>query len=293
MGMVFFDYLSNYIPVDFYYLIPSKIFDPQAENPQGLQDFWASWGQLAQGLSSVLGSLNPTSGSFFPPESFEKSLLGSLQQGLWENRALEEIKIEPDDSSKSLQFFSASSERRQVEVLRDQLLSLLQQDPELQLSEICIMAPDISPFVGPLTTCLTQGEQPVIPCHFIDIRGRGKASFSQGFLKLLQLAGGRYSRWEIFSLFQNPCFAQAHNITPEVYQLWLKSCDDLHVFWAMDEDHRRSFHAGEGEVNTWDWAFKRLILGMITDDTQHPMVPRPESKQSPAGAVGSYTAQPS
>ena len=87
----------------------------------------------------------------FEPESFEPgeahTNLQWLQNGILNNR-LDEQPLQPDNS---ISIHACHSRMREVEVLKNQLLQALENDPTLELRDIVVMAPDIQvyePFIS-------------------------------------------------------------------------------------------------------------------------------------------------
>jgi len=298
-GIRFFHYLSRFLPVDFYYVIPSRILSP-LEEAEAPMDQWEGWSSLARGLSGLLRDLQPEPGSCRKDPVLAENYLGSIQQVIWNNRPAETERPEEDQlglfsdpaplkPDESLKIFSAPSLRRQVEVLKDQLLALLDRQPDLQLNDICIMAPDINPFASHLERVFLDPEmaETRLPCNFIDLKREGDAVFTEGFLKLLELGAGRFSRSEVFSLFQNPCFAWQNRISEGVYKEWLEACEELNILWGIDGSHKASLGFPPVETNSWEWGFHRALTGMIyADDREHPCAPWTEIPESGFSGMG-------
>lgn len=285
-GMRFFRYLARFLEVDFYYVIPSKVFEPFEAEAEPRKE-WSNWSSLAGGMSSLLRTLDTRKAKKGERPSFPASLLGEIQESIWENRL-----CQPGLPDESLKVYSAPSPRRQVEVLKDRILELLDGNPDLQLNDICLMAPDINLFAPHLERVFTseRGER-YLPCNFIDLKREGDASYTEGFLKLIELPGSRFTRSEIFSLLQNPCFAQKNHINEALYREWLEACESLNIHWGMDSAHRRAMGFPGGKINTWEWGIRRAILGMVySSEEEHPSAPWSELPESEFAIMGQLAA---
>jgi len=284
-GIRFFRYLARFLKVDFYYVIPSTSFEPGEKEKEPRKE-WSRWSSLAGGMSGLLRSLDTEKGKRAAPPPFPASLLGEIQQSIWQNRL-----CQPGLPDESLKVFSAPSPRRQVEVLKDRLLELLDRSSDLQLNEICLMAPDINLFASHLERvfCGEKGDT-YLPCNFIDLKREGDASYTEGFLKLIELPGSRFTRSEIFSLLQNPCFARRNRISEALYREWLEACESLNIHWGMDGVHREEMGFPPGENNTWEWGFRRALMGMVySREEEHPSAPWTDLPESAFSSMGQLT----
>lgn len=72
------------------------------------------------------------------------TLLSRLQADIWADRPVS--RTDADRADHSIRVHACHGRRRQVEVLRDQVLHLLAADPELELRDIVVMCPDVEAF---------------------------------------------------------------------------------------------------------------------------------------------------
>ena len=114
-----------------------------------------SWGRDAREMQLVLSSHDVSGGEHRPVAEERETLLGSIQAGIRADRAppgprrpgdAEDPRpvLAPDDES--LRIHACHGRARQVEVVRDALLHLLDADPTLEPRDAIVMCPDIESF---------------------------------------------------------------------------------------------------------------------------------------------------
>ncbi|MDC7232570.1 MAG: exodeoxyribonuclease V subunit gamma, partial [Spirochaetales bacterium] len=267
-ALKFFYRLSRDIQVDHFILTPSSVytsFPVHLENP--LLESWCTqmdgFAELASGFE-----MEPAVGRFSLPEA--DSLLHLLQKEILENSpGTEEIPLNLPDGS--LQIHGCTSPWREVEVLKDLLLTALNDDESLKLTDIAVLAPDINvyaPFLEALFP--SEDDKTALPYNVIDLDSSGLSPLIQGFLHLFSLPGSRFSRTDLFTLFDNPCFREAQRMSRHDRDLWLALCEELNIKWGYDGPHKRSFFEDSSDFNSWDRAFERIREGLFLDESDSP-----------------------
>jgi exodeoxyribonuclease V gamma subunit len=258
-GLNFFSYLSRFLRVEHFLLTPSQAFLPERNEP--IREEWASLTALIQGVAGFFREKPPENMSLEIEEQddYRDNLLGVLQKSLWTNR-FEEVTLKKEDDS--LRFFSCTGPWRQVEEAKNVIISLLERDPSLHLTDIALMAPDINEF-APYIEALFQDDNFSLPYNFIDLKNQSQSAFTEGFLALLELPASRYSRKEIFTLFRNPCFAQAFGISEQEEREWVEVCEETGILWGMDGAHLEKLNLPARENNRWERGFDRILDGMV------------------------------
>ena len=134
------------------------------------------------------------------------SLLHRLQRDLFHRRALPSgvlrDGLRSDDPS--LQVHACHTRLRELQVLHDQLRSLLQDprfDPPLQAREIAVLAPDIDPYVPYLEAVFGRGgEEEHIPYALADSSPLAGEPLADVFVHLLGLPVSRFGLNEVLDL---------------------------------------------------------------------------------------------
>ncbi|BFU59566.1 MULTISPECIES: exodeoxyribonuclease V subunit gamma [Rodentibacter] len=182
------------------------------------------------------------------------TLLGQLQSHILhlENRPL---KIEKND--RTLSIHSCHSAMREVEVLRDYLLGLFNQDPTLTPKDIVVMVADINQYTPYIQAIFGQknGNAPLIPFSISDNKLSESDVLVSSYLTLLRLKESTFSAEEILTLLDVPAMRERFNI----------SLSDLPLVreWVADAGIRFGLQKQQNGVNfnSWQAGLERMVLG--------------------------------
>jgi len=166
-----------------------------------------------------------------------------------------------DDSS--IRIHACHSRLREVEVLQDQLLGLLHDEPDLAPKDIVVMLPDVAVY-APLIEAvfgLSSEDARFIPYRIADRSLLSGTPLIDVFFRFLTLASGRMTVSEVLELLACEAIQQNFGITPDdlpKIRLWVEKTG---IRWGIDEFHREEMHQPKERQNTWRFGFDRLALG--------------------------------
>ncbi|PWG71120.1 exodeoxyribonuclease V subunit gamma [Enterobacter mori] len=264
----------------------------------------ASWGKLGRDyihmLSDITSSGEGDVDAFVEIES--DSLLHNIQLDILdlENRAVmgvteEEFersdrkrKLDPDDRSITLHV--CHSPQREVEILHDRLLAMLQDDPELTPRDIVVMVADIdsySPFIQAVFGSAT-GER-YLPYAISDRRARQSHPALQAFISLLSLPDSRFISEDVLALLDVPVLAARFNINEEGLRYLRQWVNESGVRWGIDDDNVQEFELPPTGQHTWQFGLTRMLLGYAMESSQgewNDVLPYDESTGLIAELVG-------
>jgi len=267
-ALKFFYRLSSDIQVDHFILTPSKIYSDyplKLENP-----LLESWCTQMDGFAELSAGFEMETPVVNYPVPAVDSLLHILQRDILENR-VPDGKMSFNLPDNSLMIHGCTSPWREVEVLKDLLLGALNDDESLSLTDIAVLAPDINVYAPFLEALFPSNEiRSSLPYNLIDLDSSGMSPLIQGFLHLFTIPGSRFSRTELFVLFDNPCFRECQRMSHLDRESWLELCDELNIKWGYDRDHKASFFKGTSDFNSWDRAFERIREGLFLDEEDSP-----------------------
>lgn len=177
----------------------------------------------------------------------------------------------PDDGS--IEFVSAHSAQRELEVLHDRLLAWFEADPSLQPRDVMVMVPDMEAFAPHIQAVfgrLLPGKPGFIPYSVADTTARS-TPLVQALEQLLNLPTARLTLQDWASLFEVAAVRKRFKVTEsDVQQLqdWLGAAG---VRWGLDGTHRQVWGLPAGTPglaqNTWAFGLRRLLLGYALGST--------------------------
>ncbi|HWV84318.1 MAG TPA: exodeoxyribonuclease V subunit gamma [Capillimicrobium sp.] len=242
----------------------------------------ASWGRDARELQLVLargpdGTRDHRHGRDRPAST----LLARLQADVRHNRPAPAARKRPvlDPSDTSLQVHACHGRARQVEVLRDAVLHLLEEDPTLEPRDIVVMCPDIEAFAplihatfGP--GAATGGDEddpgPDLRVRLADRSVRQTNPVIGVVAQLLDLASARVTASQVLDLAdRDPVRRRFRFDDDDVLRLesWVA---DSGIRWGLDADHRAPYRLDGLDHGTFRRGVDRLLLGVaMPEDPRH------------------------
>ncbi|MEN6376145.1 MAG: exodeoxyribonuclease V subunit gamma [Smithella sp.] len=285
-----FDRLSKHIPVNIYYLNPSREFWADIKSgreidltlqkfPHNVDDFGEDLLHLESG-NRLLASLGSVGRDFFRQvsslsteyeELFEEpqqtSLLSAIQADIYllcdrgkDGRPRSEI--EADDES--IQIHSCHASLREVENLHNTLLKLLEKDSTLLCKDILVMTPNIEAY-APYIEAVFESRIPKIPYSIADRRSFTGNTVAGGFFALLDLVAGRFTAGEVLSLLENEAISEKFGITDSARELIRRWAAAVKIKWGVNEKHRMEFDLPAFPQNTWQNGFNSMLAGLALD----------------------------
>ncbi len=224
------------------------------------------------------------------------TLLGALQHDLHTDvtpRGQHELSA--DD--RSVQVHACHGRHRQVEVLREVVLGLLEDDPGLELRDVIVMCPDIEAYAplisasfgvevdapdgtgladdsldGALDGGLDGGEsQQPHPGHRLTFRLADRSLRQTNPVlgvaaRLLELADARLTASEVLDLVALPPVRRRFRLDDDALERvgdWVRRAG---VRWGMDADARAPYGLAGLVQNTWQSGLDRILTGVVMDE---------------------------
>ena len=262
----------------------------------------ASWGKLGRDYIYLLSELENSQELDAFVDVTPDNLLHNIQADILEleNRAVAGVSLEEysrsdnkrrlDPNDTSVTFHVCHSPQREVEVLHDRLLAMLEADPTLTPRDIIVMVADIdsySPFIQAVF-----GSAPAeryLPYAISDRRARQSHPVLQAFISLLSLPDSRFVSEDVLALLDVPVLAARFNINEEglrYLRLWV---NESGIRWGIDDDNVRELELPATGQHTWQFGLTRMLLGYAMESAQgewQSVLPYDESSGLIAELVG-------
>ena len=259
-------------------IVSKKQFDEQSEGHPLLATLAQQGREFQQMLlEQVVFSYEPSS---FEPMEITNNLQ-QLQSDILDNQ-LQGVKLVNDHS---ISLHACHSRRREIDVLKDQLLLALEQDPKLELRDIVVMAPDIQQY-APFISALFDDIQHAVA----DKSLRLSNTLLDVFIRFLKLSQGRFGWQGVIDLLeQSSVYTQFSLVESEVALIkhWVV---DTRVRWGKSATHKKELGLPELNENTWQTMLERLLMGYAVGDGDSfvdGVLPYHEIEGSSAQVLGS------
>lgn len=225
------------------------------------------------------------------------TLLQRLQTDIRANRAPSHDLVPPPDD-RSIEIHACHGSLRQVEVLRDLLLHLLQDDPTLTEADIVVICPAIDEF-APLidavfgdpdaaVTSPAAGDPPRLRVRVTDRSRRDANPVFATLTAVLDVLAGRATVAAVGDLLAQPPVRERFALDDE----HLAAIDDwvaeAHVRWGLDASSRARWGLPPDlAANSWRAAVDRLLVGATLPEHETGLGP---GDVAPIGIEGDEVA---
>ena len=177
------------------------------------------------------------------------------------------IPVSADPSDHSISIHSCHNSMREVEVLKDQLLSLFD-NPDLGINpeDIVVMAPEIEEF-APLVEAVFGGknyDQEYIPFKISDRFVLKEEAAVEAFLETLELLRSRFKLEKMLDLLAKEPVHSRFKLSSSDVETCRNWLINTNIRWGIDEDHRDRMGQPAARSNTWAFGLDRLMLGFAT-----------------------------
>ena len=231
-------------------------------------------------------------------EPGEGSLLSCIQSDILNlrDRGADGIRTAVAVDDDSIQIHSCHSPMREVEVLQDRILALLDHDPSLTPADILVMTPEIetyAPFIEAVFS-LPRDDRRRVPFSVADRGVRKESVLVDTFLRLLDLEGSRMGATEVAAFLEADALRRRFNLGADDLVLIHRWIRDTGIRWGVDSSSRiREGLPGFAE-NTWQAGIDRLLLGYALpargEELFMGLFPHEGVAEGEAGVLGSFLA---
>ncbi|MBN2145353.1 MAG: exodeoxyribonuclease V subunit gamma, partial [Candidatus Aureabacteria bacterium] len=264
-NQIFFHQLADKVQVHHFILRPCRTYwGDITRNESKNADFnplLANWGKLGRGeLNFLLEWEDVRKEHEFYRENESHTLLAKIQNQILNLVPLSEKKEIISKQDASIKIFSCAGKQREIEILLDQILFLLKENPDLRPDDMAVLAPDINLYSS-FIEAVFPGKGIGLPYRILDLKLTEESVFLQGVLRLLKLPSSRMTRKEVLDFFKNPCVMKRFELDQKDLDWFLKFIEDLHIHWGIDPGHKESLDLAIPSATTWEEAFERVLNG--------------------------------
>jgi len=200
--------------------------------------------------------------SYEESEGSSISTLNRLQNDLLGNSSRREA-VERDGS---ILIHSCHSPLREVEVIHDQLLALLDEDKALELRDIVVMSPDIQNYTAHIKVIFND-----IPHAIADRTLRDDSELLDNTIQFLKVARGRFGWQEVLDLLERPAIFPAFGLHEDELQLIRHWVAEVNIRWGLSAEHRQELDLPQFEAFSWQAGLDRLMMGYAVGEHGEPV----------------------
>ena len=255
----------------------------------------ASWGHDARELQLVLASAEEHIDYHHPVEHAADTLLARIQADVRADRSPpgvplpghDDVRAELNPNDRSVQVHACHGRARQVEILRDEILHLLAEDPTLEPRDAVVMCPDIEIFAPLIQATFGAGEvssdndedeeldalladvrPPDLRVRLADRSVRQTNPVLGVAARLIELVEERLTASQVLDLAdREPVRRRFHFDDDDLARMeeWVAASG---IRWGLDADHREPFKLGALAANTWRTGLDRVLVGVTMTENE-------------------------
>ena len=236
-------HLSRLFPVHIFALQQSKEY---VDKP-GKETFFRRFCAAGIEINDFFADYPPFEESEIFIEPKNKTLLASIQRDILND----EENPENTESDDSLEISACCGKMREIEVLKDSLLQLFNDDETLTPGDIAVFCPDIksyAPYINAVFGSTPQNDKTFIPFTVSDGKQASENGISAAFLKIIGLNSGNFTKSDVLSIFKEPFICEKFGIRRENF-------DEIEKI--IDESGIKRGISGQ---NSWDFGLKRILM---------------------------------
>ncbi|MDP5182384.1 exodeoxyribonuclease V subunit gamma [Blastococcus sp. BMG 814] len=198
----------------------------------------------------------------------QATLLGRLQADL-----RDDVSPGAADLDDSLQVHACHGPGRQVEVLRELLLRMFEDDPTLEPRDVLVMCPDVETFAPLISAAFGLGAESPHPGGALRVRLADRSLRQTNPLldtvaALLDLAQSRVTASQVLDLAATPGVRRRFGFTDDELERMRDWVAQSGVRWGIDTATRRPFGLDSVAQNTWQAGLDRVLLGVTTSEDE-------------------------
>jgi len=254
----------------------------QLFNEEGMQNLsnplLASWGKLGRDHMFLLSQVDDIQEVHAFVDVGDGSLLHAVQQDMLELEDHAIIGMTPETllssdqkrvlnpNDRSLSLHVCHSPQREVEILYDNLLALMAENPTLTPRDIIVMVADIDSYAPYIQAVF--GNAPAeryLPFALSDRKASQAHPALQAFISLLDLPQSRFTAEQVLGLLEVPALASRFSIDEDGLRLLRQWVGESGIRWGLDDDNVRELALPATGQHTWHFGLTRMLLGYAMD----------------------------
>ncbi|UTH76514.1 exodeoxyribonuclease V subunit gamma [Chromobacterium sp. IIBBL 290-4] len=192
------------------------------------------------------------------------SLLSRLQRDILELNDPAQLPRPVDAGDDSVEAHACHGPMRELEVLKDRLLSMFAADPKLSPADVAVLTPDINAYAPYIDAVFgRRDDAPNIPYSIADRRIEREQPLLSTFAAALKLADSRFAADAVLALLDCPALLARFGLADAdlaFIQDWVRQAG---IRWGRDAAHKAALGLPAEPLYTWRWGLDRLLLGTI------------------------------
>ena len=193
------------------------------------------------------------------PEDSPASVLEQLQRQLASSASDDQAALSLRQGDHSLLFMGCAGPWREVQLVRDRILSWMAADPSLQPRDVLVMTPDVERYAPLLASVFSDRDATGVdlPWRLTDRSQQNCPGLQQAFMSLLRLSADRLTASGLEALLGNPALQSLKQLTSQDAMAITDALQRSGFRWGLDAAERNG-----DDTNSLRWCLDRWLLGL-------------------------------
>ncbi|CAL4324064.1 exodeoxyribonuclease V subunit gamma [Buchnera aphidicola] len=169
----------------------------------------------------------------------------------------------------SLSIHSCHNIRREIEILHDNLLKILNENKKIFPQDILILYNNTENYSSCIKSVFNKEEKgKFIPFTILDEVSKKEKIIIYLLKKLFKLHHCKFYNTDIIKLLEIKFISRKFNFSEkeiEILKIWIKNSN---IRWGLDNQHIKSLNLPLTNRNTWEFGIKRFLLGYAINNSQ-------------------------
>ena len=165
-----------------------------------------------------------------------------------------------DDPSFSVH--ACRSPLRELEIVRDQILRAMAEDPDLEPHQVQILLADSATYAPLVMAACNPQHDPSLhlPLRLYSSMGDRRSLCADAIRCLLKSFNGRFEQEDLLALLENEVIAAHFHLSTQAEEIvsWLQ---DAQFRWGINHSHREQIQGADYPMGDFRFALRRLALG--------------------------------
>ncbi|XOD69832.1 MAG: exodeoxyribonuclease V subunit gamma [Sodalis sp. (in: enterobacteria)] len=191
----------------------------------------------------------------------DHTVIGGISHKIKRNQGGGKRPLKLNDCSLSIHV--CHSPQREVEVLHDSLLGMIEDDSTMRPRDVIVMIADIDRYVPAIQAVFGNARPSRYLPFFIskNLSSRQIHPVLSIFLRLLELPNSRLVAEHVLTFLDVPSLAARFAINERGVQLLRQWVGESGIRWGLDDDMLRELMLPATGQNTWQFGLTRMLLG--------------------------------
>jgi len=203
----------------------------------------------------------------------KKTLLQQLQTDIYDLKQPEKLNDFIFQDDQSIRLNACHTAMREVEVLHDQILDVLNTDKSLSPADIVVLLPDIesyAPYIEAVfsSSTFSRSKKP-LPFSIADRNPINAQQLVEALLKMLKLVDTRFDVESVFEILDYKDISKQFSLDETDVNKCRKLALATNIRWGIDREYRQKNNLPDTQEHTWKYALDGLLLGYAMGENPH------------------------